>query len=242
MSLKFWFLLTCFTCPASLQALENSSSDNSSLKQKVSQAIEKFEQTTHENWAYQIERYENEEGDISSSIEKHSPLDGEHQPWTLIRINGKKPTKKQATQFTDKKIEQTKNLQKGANYSIKLREIINKDSLELASENNTHMDMSFNVRLPKMGKDSVGKLKGNLSYNKEHEFIEKITIVNKAEFSPLFSANITDLLLTFSFIQINNSVLPHRQDMELKGTFAYFTEIDEVSTDTYSNYTYQGVN
>ena len=145
MSLKFWLLLTCFTCSASLQALENSTSDNSSLKQKVSQAIEKFEQTTSENWTYQIDRYENEEGDISSSIEKHSPLDDEHQPWTLIRINGKAPTKKQAAQFTDKKIEQAKKLKKGSNFSIRLREIINKDSLELVTENDTHMNMSFNA-------------------------------------------------------------------------------------------------
>ncbi len=40
-----------------------------SLKNSVSSALEEFEQTRRENWSYKLSRYENEEGDVTSSIE-----------------------------------------------------------------------------------------------------------------------------------------------------------------------------
>ncbi len=240
MTYKPWLLLTCLACFYNAEVHANSSTTNTQLKQKVSQAITKLEQTKRKSWSYQVSRYENEEGDITSSIEQFMPFDKDKQQWALIRINGESPTNKQSRKFAEKKQAQAEEREKGSNYSVKLREIIQQDSLQLTSESNSHMQMSFNVFLEKLGKDSVGKLQGSLTYNKELAFIENITIVNNDEFSPMFSANITDLTLTLTFININNTVLPHRQDMEMKGTFAYFTEIDEVSTDSYSNYQYKG--
>jgi len=242
MNKNIWLLLAYIALPLSAEEATLFGTKNFQLKQKVSQAITKFEQSTKENWAYQVSRYENEEGDITSSIEQFMPSSDEHEKWTLKLINGKKPTEKQALKFSKNKQEQVKKKEKGANYSMKLRKIINQDSLELISENISHINMRFNVYLSKLGEDSIGKLQGSLSYNKQLAFIEKITIVNNEEFSPMFSANITDLSLTFTFVSINNDILPKQHNMEMKGTFAYFTDINEVSTDTYSDYSYKGIN
>ncbi len=249
MTHKNWLLLAFlafFACPISAETTNKVSEENLTLKEKVEQAISKYEQSTRKNWAYHISSYENEEGDITSSVEQFIPAPEVEKQWTLIRMNGETPTQKQIKKFLDNKIKQAKakdkDQEEDSNYSVALREIINLESLTFSSENTSHLKMNFNVYLSELGEDSIGKLQGSLSYNKQHKFIEHINIKNNAEFSPMFSANITELKLAFSFTNINDNVLPLQQEMEMKGTFAYFTEINETSTDSFSNYNYKGSN
>ena len=100
--------------------------------------------------------------------------------------------------------------------------------------------MRFSLTLDKLGIDSKEILQGTLDFNQIQQFIEKVTIINLAEFSPMFSATISELSVTFSFIKIDQAILPKEHKMVLKGRFALFSKIDEYSTDTYSNYEYQG--
>ena len=233
---KYWLALVCYSFFCNAIATENAVIDEALLKQKIDQAIVNFEQTSRENWAYQVDRYENEEGDITSSVERFTPhIDINHQ-WTLITKNGEKPTKKQQKNFVKDKSAQASEQEKGANHAMKLREIINQESLVFKADSGSHISMNFNVYVKKLGEDSKGKLTGILFYNKEQEFIDEITITNNAEFSPMFTASISELLLTFNFVKIDNAILPKQNKLQMKGTFAYFTQIDEVSNDTYSNY------
>ncbi|KGJ95933.1 hypothetical protein [Colwellia psychrerythraea] len=241
---KYYLSLIClcavFNVGAVDNAAENTTTELASLKQKINFAIIKVENTNKALWSYKISRYENEEGDISSSIEQHSPQAIE--PWSLNQINGQAPTKKQIKKFVKKKQEQSSTDKKEKkSIQLPLRKLINSESLSLVSVNEKHIVMAFNVNINKLGKDSRGKLQGKLVYNKEQQFIEKITIWNNAEFSPMFTASITDLTITITFLQINGAVLLKQNDMKMKGSFAYFTEINETSLDSYSDYLYQGV-
>jgi hypothetical protein len=49
------------------------------------------------------------------------------------------------------------------------------------------------------------------------------------------------LRLTFSFARIDDVILFREHALQMKGTFAYFVEIDEVSKDTYFDYQYQAI-
>jgi hypothetical protein len=222
--------------------LVNSGVELSAFKEKINLAILKVENTNRELWSYNISRYENEEGDISSSIEQYSPQSDEI--WSLKKINGKAPTKKQLKKFAKKKQKQSnaekKDEKQGVNIQLPIRKLINTESLTLVSNDEQYIVMAFNVYLKKLGEDSAGKLQGKLRYHKEKHFIEKITVWNNADFSPMFTANITDFSITFSFLQINDAVLTKQNEMTMSGTFAYFTEINETSLDTFSNYIYQG--
>jgi hypothetical protein len=159
--------------------------------------------------------------------------------WLLKQINGQLPTKKQMKDFAKKK-QQNNSVTQGENIQLKIREIIDKESLFLVSTDEKNIVMGFNVHIEKLGKDSIGKLQGQLTYQKQKQFIERISIWNNADFSPMFTANITDLALTFTFLNINGAVLPMQNEMKMKGTFAYFTDINETSVDSYSDYLYQG--
>lgn len=140
-------------------AAENNPAKLLSPKEQIHKAIVKFEKTERKLWSCSISCYETEEGDISSSIEQYSPQ--LRTPWLLLQLNGEQPTKNQMNNFSEKKQEQiSKNESK---IQLKLRKLINQESLSLISSDNKYIVMVFNVHLKKLGKDSVGKLKGGLS-------------------------------------------------------------------------------
>jgi hypothetical protein len=219
-------------------AREFTAEDLVSSKEKIQSAIVKFEKTDSEHWSYIVSRFEDEEGDITSSIEYFSPQ--EDKPWLLKKINGEQPTEKQISQFAKKKHDQSSKKGEGVNVQIKLRNLINQESLSLVSIDNKNIVMAFDVSFKKLGEDSRGKLQGQLTYQKDAKFIEKISVWNNENFSPMFTANITDLAITFTFLEINGSVLTKQNEMKMKGSFAYFTDINETSLDTFSGYQYHG--
>lgn len=235
------FIFTMSSAFANANANANGVEKQNTLKEKVHQAMVKFEQTDRKLWGFTVNRFENEEGDITESIEQFIPNTDINKRWLLISANGEKATKKQQEKFLENKREQAKEKHAADNksYTVKLREIINLNTLAFQSETSSHIQMNFQVTLSQFGDETKGKLDGLLSYNKQGEFIETITITNNAPFSPMFSASISELLLTFSFTQIDEAVLFSEHTLQMKGTFAYFVEIDEVSKDTYFDYQYQ---
>jgi hypothetical protein len=235
---KYCLLVICLGAVFNALATSSAAEELVSFKEKIDRAIVKYEHTQRELWSYTISRYEDEEGDITSSIEQFSPQSAER--WLLKQTNGQQPTKKQIKTFAKKKNKQNNKTQQGENIQLSLRELINQQSLSLMSTDDKHIVMAFDVDWKKLGEDSIGKLQGKLTYQKENQFIEKISIWNNAEFSPIFTAKITDLAVTFTFLQINEAVLAKQNEMKMKGSFAYFTEINETSLDKFSNYLYQG--
>ncbi|ABV37326.1 hypothetical protein Ssed_2719 [Shewanella sediminis HAW-EB3] len=239
MRYRYWLTLTLPMFITTAYSTETTSSEQE-FEQKIEQAIVEFEQTPREYWSYQLSRYENEEGDITQSIERYTPAADIDNPWVLVSDNGGVPTAKEQEKFVKKKRKQAESKGSGGNFSLKLRELINLDELQLVTDEDNLIIMSFPVQLARLGDDAVGKLQGRLTYNQQEQFIEEIMIVNSAEFSPMFSASISELTLTFSFIKIDSAVLPYQHKMDMKGRFALFSEIDETSTDTYSDYQYAG--
>lgn len=249
MNKKFWLLLSFssmtvaplaseFAAAAELQQ-NHTLVAKQNLQQSISHAITQFEQTPREEWSYRISRYENEEGEVTSSLELFDPAQEMSKQWTLLSINEQTPTAKQARKFAENKQKQAEKSSQH-NFSVKLREIIQMDSLELISEDLNSLKANFDVYLSRLGDEATKKLKGSLVYNKHHQFVETIEIVNRGEFSPLFSADITDFKLTFSFIKINDAILPQQHELSMKGTFAFFTEIEEVSKDSFFDYRHVG--
>ena len=210
------------------------------LQLTIAQAISRYEETPREKWAFQMSSYENEEGDISSSVVSFDPARNKQQPWQLLSIDGKIPTAKQQRTFAkrhNKNDGQEKVPQKEQqSFRFKLRDLIVLDSLTLLSEDENLLRAKFAVELQKLGVEASKKLTGELLYNKRQKFIEQVVIRNTAPFSPMFSAKITQFSLTFEFDIIHNAVLPQKYHLNMQGSFAFFTEINEVSSNTFSDY------
>jgi len=234
---KYCLLILCLGATKSTFAREFTVEELALSKEKILSAIVKFEKTKRKHWSYVVTRYENEEGDITSSIEQYSPSN--NTAWQLKKINGEQPTTKQVKKFAKQKQKQASTKTQAGNTSLKLRKLINQESLSLVSIDDKRIVMGFNVRVKKFGKDAMDKLQGQLTYQLDAKFIEQISIWNNASFSPMLTANITDLALTFTFVEINGAVLTKENKMSMKGSFAYFTEINETSLDSFSDYQYQ---
>lgn len=249
MAKKYYGLLLCIGFAAQPLALDISATEHvtlnaqpsaaAELQNTIASAIRQFEQRSRRDWAYRISRYENEEGDISSSVELFEPTNTPDRQWQLLSINGQAPDDKQLRKFAALKQPQGKAAGQ-QNFSVKLSELIQLDSLQLTFETPQHLQASFAVYLSQLGGDVSKKLQGSLRFNKEKHYIDTIEITNTANFSPLFSANINEFNLTLRFTKIDSAILPQQQEMRMKGTFAFFTKIDEVSSDTFSDYRYVG--
>ncbi|WP_281559976.1 hypothetical protein [Thalassomonas sp. RHCl1] len=240
MSQKYGWILAGIGCFINVHAAENQLAAPTAIEQEIIQAINDIAEAPRKEWAVKISHFENEEGDITSSIERYTPNEDTSKQWTLLRINEQIPSKKQLKKFAKKKQQDAEDKAKGQSYSINLKTLIKQESLQLLNENSSHARLGFQVHMEKLGDDAEGKLAGSLSYSKQHQYIETITIVNNAEFSPVFSATISELMLSLNFIKLNEAVLPQLIEMRMKGSFAFFTEIDEVSTTTYSDYQHTG--
>lgn len=214
--------------------LQSSISGAQLLQDKIARAIEAFEASSLADFTYTVHRYENEEGDISSSIEHHDAQQPAPQRWKLLEINGDKPDKKQQRRFQQKIQKKKQNTEQ--HFTVKLQDVIKLNSVEPLHEDDQVLQVKFDVALEQFGDKASEKLQGQLFLNKSDNFIETIEINNTESFSPMFSANITELKLKFEFVRIDEDVLPFKNSMRLKGTWAFFTEIDEVSTDTWSGY------
>lgn len=209
---------------------------NPELIKLANSAITKLELTDVSAWAFEAAMYESEEGDVSSSLQRHEPTADSRGSWSLLMIDGGKPTEKQQQKFRRDKM---KSKHSDQDFGIAIRKILNLPSITLSSETDSHIMMSFDVRLERLGEDSWGKLAGMAHYHKEGAFIERIEINNKDEFSPMFGSSISELTLSLDFIQVNGSVLIKQKDLQMKGSFAHFMEIDEVSSDKYSKYVHR---
>lgn len=241
-SIKHTIIIMSLLLYFASQALadDSQSSKQRIYKQLVETSLQQFENSDRKNWSFTVHRMENEEGNITSRIERYKPNPDKSKQWTLIRSNNQQPTPKQQAEFVKSRAEIEKSKQDGDNnLAFNLRDLINQESLILQNETDTHHQLNFDVHIEKLGEDAKGKLDGVLTYNKQLKFIDSIEITNNSDFSPMFSADISSFKITMKFHKLADSILPLENTMDMKGTFAFFTEIDETSIDTFSDFSYQ---
>lgn len=232
----FKLLISLIVCLIANQAhSETIKTDQLEHQNNVRASFKLFSETKRKNFSYTITKYENEEGDVTSSLETYSPAESIAQSWSLIELNGEIPTTAQVNKYLknkSKKKDKSKN-----NQSISISQLVDIDTLQILNENNEFIKSSFKVGYSRFGEDAKKKLEGILTFDKNNQFVQNIEIINNDNFSPMFSADINKLKLTLSFIKIKNAILPLSTKMRLVGSMAMFIEIDEISTVDYSNYT-----
>ena len=212
------------------------SASESVYKQRVADGLTQFENTNRQHWAYKVTRFEDEEGDVSSSIEWFNPELEQGRRWTLLQQNGELPTDRQVERFNRQK----QDAKGERNFAIKLRELIREDTLVLKSENRDEFVMGFDVSIEQLGKDAEQNLAGLLRFSKRNNFIESIEVTNTEPFSPMFMVSISTFTLTIRFQKIDDAVLPLENRMRMQGKMSFITEIDEYSVDTFSEFMYRG--
>lgn len=102
---KYCLFVICLGAVFTALATDSSTGKTASFKEKINSAIVKFEHTQTELWSYTISRYEDEKGDITSSMEQYYPQFSGR--WLIKQLNGQPPTKIQIKAFAKKKNKQS---------------------------------------------------------------------------------------------------------------------------------------
>lgn len=205
------------------------------LQTLISDAITWFEHPSRQQWGFQVARFEDEEGEITRRTERYSPQMPRGSRWSLISVDGKIPDEKQLSAYAKRRKKPEKDGRE-AGFTIKLRELIQLDQLQLTQASAESLIVRFPVHIDRLGKKTSEKLSGSLVYNIPEQFIESIQIHNLEPVSPVLGAYIDDFRLTLDFVKIQDTVLPKKQQLDMSGTWAFFKEIKEVSQDTYSHF------
>ena len=200
------------------------------LKSIVQKAIQRIKDVDKTKWAFELHSFENEEGEITDYTAAFNGALPEGQKWQLLTKDKKPATDKQKRAFI-KQRNKDKNT-----FKIKLEQLITLDSLQLIDSSNEVLTASFDVSIPKLGDDAIGKLTGKLIVSPTSNLLKQITITNLAEFSPMAMTNIEQFEMVLTFAEVSEQVLPINAEMTMRGTFAGFVELNETSKDSYTNY------
>ncbi|MEL7479239.1 MAG: hypothetical protein AAGJ17_10215 [Pseudomonadota bacterium] len=202
----------------------------SHLKSVVQKAIKRIKDVDKTKWAFELHSFENEEGEITDYTAAFNGALPEGQNWQLLTKDKKPATDKQKRAFVKQRNKDKKT------FSIKLEQLITLDSLQLLDSTNEAITASFDVNIPKLGDDAIGKLKGTLIVSPKNHLLKQIIITNLDEFSPMTMTNIEQFKMVLTFTEVSGQVLPINAEMTMRGTFAGFMELNETSKDSYTNY------
>ena len=216
-----------------LSSLSASSHANENYLPLIQSGIDKFNQTAYEQWKFQVKQVENEEGEISGSVQSFDP-DREKYKWDLISKDGNPPSSREIKKYRSK-IDKRKKQFKPRNFFDNL--VLN--TIKLEDKNESVTIFSFDVVTEEFGADANQKLKGTLLYNNQSNFIESLIITNTEPFKPQFLVTVDHLKLTLNYQLIQGQVLASDVSMRLKGNMG-FIEIDEINEVTFSDYQYSG--
>ncbi|MCF6439986.1 hypothetical protein L1077_11130 [Pseudoalteromonas luteoviolacea] len=199
--------------------------------QLVESALEHFSQTNKQHWSYTIHSIEIEEGNKTEIHAKHQPNNAPYLRWQLLQLNGQQPSPKQAKEFAQKR--------ENEGFSISIKELVKTHSLTLVQETPNSITLSYPVELADLGSDAIGKLTGHIKIDKSNQHIEQISVHNTASFSPVALAEISEFNLDMQFMTVSDTVLIQQTQMDMRGTFSFFIDIEETSTMTFDNYQYR---
>ncbi|AOT06905.1 hypothetical protein [Pseudoalteromonas luteoviolacea] len=199
----------------------------------VESALERFSQTNKQHWSYTVHSIEIEEGKKTEIHAKHQPNKDASQRWQLLLFNGQEPSQQQAKEFAQRREDE--------GFSISIKELVKTHTLSLTQETPNSITFSYPVELADLGSDAIGKLTGHIRIDKKSQHIEQISVRNTATFSPVALADISDFNLTMQFMTVNNAVLVQRTQMDMRGTFSFFIDIEETSTVTFDNYRHEQI-
>lgn len=225
------------TIALALPAYGQTSTETIPLKERIDTAIIQFEKTNKHNFSFKVNRYENEEGTITQSLEQFDPKREKHQRWSLIMLNDEAPSEKAQNKFAAKKLDEG---DKHSSVIIKLAKLIKTKSLRIIEEDDVKITASFDVYVEQLGHKASEQLKGTLHYSKLDKYIQSFEITNTNTFSPVFTANISHFLMSVNFIKLNEAILTKEVSLSMRGKMAWVVKINEVSKDTYYDYEYWG--
>ncbi len=192
----------------------------------VEQALDRIGSASADEWAFTETTVTNG----ATIIKQHDPTLPEGERWTLIAVDGRRPTDEERKEIL---------LDDGEDSDDELRAIITPNSLHLVDDSPTHATYSFE---PVAEDDEDAKLFANvdatLRINKDGPFVEAMEMRSRGPFSLRTGIKVREFLTLFTFVPVgpDGTVLPEVIDTRFLGRLFLVKKIDETARITYSDY------
>lgn len=179
--------------------------------------------TEHERFAYTQVVSSDEEIEISEFQPNATPK------WQLISVNGAAPNDKQTKKFLKQK-------QREADSERTFADIVQPGSVVLVEQNAQAVVVEFRPQVERMSDKSAEALVGRAVFAGDREQLQRFSIVNRGEFSPILSMKIEQFNMGFEFVQVDGQTLPKHLMFVMNGKLAGLKRIDVDSKVEYRNY------
>ena len=194
------------------------------------EAAESIEWNFGKAWAY-TETYTNEE---QSRVARFDPRQPDGERWTLVSIDGRKPTEPEIEEFRDDKEDSD------ATDSSNRLEIVGADTLELIEETDERWRFRFIPNEDEV--DLVDSVDATVSIRKDGQWLELIDLRNHSDIRPGFGSKISTFLVRLEFAPavVNGPIVPKTMRIQVSGRALLFIGFSETEHIEYSDFDFAG--
>lgn len=186
-------------------------------------ALAAFNPAVPSGWAYTQITTQNK----ITITERYDPAKPAAEQWTLIQHNGQPPTAKELSQYLPFKAAQASSLTQ----TVFSPSDIEPASLELLRENAARAVYTGRFRVAATAADKMlGHLQLQLTVNKQHSQIERVTLELLAPYSPVLGVKMNELTVTmdFALATAERPSLPTARTSHFSGRIMFFGNEENV--------------
>jgi len=199
-----------------------------------------------------------EKSDKKTLVFRVLQLDNMDTRHTLLSINGKPASEKEAASFAKKRNKYSETTEehnqaaderstkedsgkdggKGGSVDMNsLLSLIEPDSLILEKSDEDRAVFSFICMMDMGGKDKV-KMNGSLSYDRKRSFVDSFGIKNAAPFKPDFKVKLDKFEMNFEFARNEelDQIVPSRLHSHIKGNAFLLMSFDEEASAVFNDF------
>lgn len=193
-------------------------------KDTIINAIEMIENTDESAYQYTVTSTGS-----TNTIEQHNPKTT--PKWTLVKIEGKEPTKKQR-----KKYQKEKEITLEEQDESTLAEIFQFPTITFNRQEGDNWYYSFKPVLKELNKKSQQAFEGEITYNSQQDMITQFRFYNTDQIKPFISVELSTLQFEFNFQKIGNDILMTDNSNKIIGKAAFVKTFNEDIQQQFSNY------
>jgi hypothetical protein len=196
----------------------------------LDEAIQAIDWEFSADWAYT----ETSLRDGKLWVGRHDPRNPEG--WTLVSVDGRKPTAAEARDFRDDKADDRKSDEE----DNRVTRIVEPDSLALREETDTHWVFDF-VPFDE-DEEILEQVDATLRIAKQGRYVESVDVRNRDEIRPGWGTKLTSFVtqLTFGPAADGGPVVPHSAKVHVAGRALFVIGFDEVESVEYSDFVFAG--
>ena len=198
----------------------------------VRKALDAVDRDHREGWAYTMTVVE----DGKRRVERFDPS-GDGEEWSLLRIEGLPPTKKDLEDYEEITERRRRN---GDDDSV--RDMIKPGTLRFVSEDQSHVTYAFDVAADNdRERKMMDHVTGTLQIRKEGPYVDRLDLASDEAFKPMTGVKIDSFSMTITYVVVADGPVAPRQMMtKVKGKAFLIKTIDSDVRLTFSDYEFVG--